>query len=104
MGSRIEQPAAATYGCLEAKISPFGTTYRNASGVVRVCFDGALRDERPSGTLDMDVTGLGVNTTGGVHVHNGEIFYSSCFPMHVGALYLTSQMTRVNSRTVRHEL
>ena len=57
--------------CLQAKMtSSNGGTYPNAEGYVTVCFDGALSET--SGSLRMNVKGLKVSTTGGVHIHTGK--------------------------------
>ena len=70
--------AAASNGCLEAKMSSSnGDTYPDANGFVTVCFNRELSSET-GGSMNMYVADLKASTTGGVHIHLGRFLKSFC--------------------------
>ncbi|EJK52208.1 hypothetical protein THAOC_28548 [Thalassiosira oceanica] len=65
-------PATSAPKCLVANMGPSNgdpLRYEDASGSVKICFDGW--NAGAGASLEMDVAGLGVSTTGGVHIHTG---------------------------------
>ncbi|EJK55451.1 hypothetical protein THAOC_24818, partial [Thalassiosira oceanica] len=66
----LAEPAPRGPYCLIANMAPSnGDRYGTVSGTVKICFDGW--NSGAGANLEMNVAGLGVSTSGGVHIHTG---------------------------------